>query len=89
MPNFFHLEGQNFAFNIDRVDYFIRSQEDPKEVGTTKYLITFYSNEIKVGIWEYDSAESRDNQFMNLITKKFQSSATKDPHIFKGQVSVL
>jgi len=89
MPNFFHLEGQNFAFNIDRVDYFIRSQEDPKEGGTTKYLITFYSNEIKVGIWEYDSAESRDNQFMNLITKKFQSSATKDPQIFKGQVPVF
>jgi hypothetical protein len=74
MPNFFHLEGQNFAFNIDRVDYFIRSQEDPKEGGTIKYLITFYSNEIK---------------FMNLVTKKFQSSATKDSQIFKGQVSVL
>jgi hypothetical protein len=91
MPNFFHLEGQNFAFNIDRVDYFIRSQEEPKETESTsiKYLITFYSNEVKVGIWEYDSAEARDNQFMNLVTKKFQSSATKDPHTFKGQVPVF
>lgn len=89
MPNFFHLEGQNFAFNIDRVDYFIRSQEEPKEEGSIKYLITFYSNEIKVGIWEYDSAESRDSQFMNLITKKFQSSATKDSQVFKGQVTTF
>ncbi|MCF0054686.1 hypothetical protein [Dyadobacter sp. CY356] len=89
MPNFFHLEGQNFAFNIDRVDYFIRSQEEPKEDGSIKYLITFYSNEVKVGIWEYASAESRDSQFMNLVTKKFQSSAIKDPNVFKGQVTTF
>lgn len=89
MPNFFHLEGQNFAFNIDRVDYFIRSQEEPKEDGSIKYLITFYSNEIKVGIWEYDSVEARDSQFMTLVTKKFQSSATKDTNIFKGQVTTF
>ena len=89
MANFFHLEGQNFAFNIDRVDYFIKSQEEAKEGESAKYLITFYSNEIKVGIWAYDSVEARDNQFVNLVTKKFPKSSAKYQTIIRTTVSIL
>jgi len=89
MANFFHLEGQNFAFNIDRVDYFIKSQEEPVDGEPGKYLITFYSNENKVGIWVYDSAEARDNQFVNLVTKKFPKSSFKDQNILKVPVPIL
>ncbi|MCF2447328.1 hypothetical protein L0657_25465 [Dyadobacter sp. CY345] len=89
MANFFHLEGQNFAFNIDRVDYFIKSQEEPTESELAKYLITFYSNEIKVGIWVYDSVEARDNQFVSLVTKKFPKSSLKDQNIMKVPISIL
>jgi len=89
MPNFFHLEGQNSAFNIDRVDYFIKSQEETKPEEYTKYLITFYSQEVKVGIWEYDSIEARDNQFVSLVTKKFPKYSSKDQNIPKVPVSIL
>jgi len=89
MANFFHLEGQNFAFNIDRVDYFIKSQEEPTNDEPGKYLITFYANEHKVGIWVYDSVEARDNQFVNLVTKKFPKSSSKDSNILKVPVQIL
>jgi hypothetical protein len=74
MPNFYHLEGQNFAFNLDRVDYFIKSSEDATPSASAKFVITFYSNEIKVGIWMFASQAIRDSVFKSLIDNTYDQS---------------
>jgi hypothetical protein len=71
MRNFLHLEGQNFAFNLNRVDYFIKSHEEATPSAPSKFVITFYSNEIKVGIWIFESQEVRDSVFLSLVDSSF------------------
>lgn len=71
MRNFLHLEGQNFAFNLNRVDYFIKSNEDATTSAPAKFVITFYSNEIKVGIWIFESQDVRDSVFLSLVDSSF------------------
>ncbi|GAB2775294.1 hypothetical protein GCM10027275_17990 [Rhabdobacter roseus] len=80
MATMIHLKGQNYAFNIERVDYFIRSEEQvsEEENAPLKYLITFYSNAEKVGIWEYDLEGTRDAHFVELI------QTTYDPRNQEG-----
>lgn len=74
MRNFLHLEGQNFAFNINRVDYFIKSNEEATTSTPAKFIITFYSNEIKVGIWIFESPEGRDSIFHSLVDSSFATT---------------
>lgn len=74
MRNFLHLEGQNFAFNINRVDYFIKSNEEATTSAPAKFIITFYSNEIKVGIWIFESQQARDSIFHSLVDSNFETT---------------
>lgn len=74
MKNFLHLEGQNFAFNLNRVDYFIKSNEEATTSTAAKFIITFYSNEIKVGIWIFESQDVRDSVFHSLVDSNFSPS---------------
>ena len=80
MATIIHQKGQNYAFNLDRVDYFIRSEEKISEEADAphKYLITFFSDKEKVGIWEYELESTRDKHFMELI------QTTYDPRTEEG-----